>query len=281
MKATWLADVLRAEGLEVVECAGWRTRGHYASEGDFTDLRAVVWHHDASAPGDSPGVPSYMLSNWSKAGAQLWVDRRGVWHILAAGVAFHAGKVLSGMPGNRQSLGVETDHTTGEDWPPALLSSLQRGTAAILRRLDKPAKTGLHFHKTICSPKGRKSDPDGLNLLVQRAYVQSLIDQHTPSRNPQEDPLMALTDADVTKIAKAVYDLTCPPRLAGRKDRDGTHITPSDIATMTEDLKTLLSAARAEIRSLRAEVTALRADPIDPTELDASVTLTLKPRSAS
>lgn len=165
--ATWLADVLRAAGLEVVEHDGWKTRGHY---GGFSDLHAVVWHHDASAPGDSPNVPKYMLEHWDTAAAQLWVNRQGVWHVLAAGPAYHAGKVLAGKPGNHTSLGVETDHTTGEDWPPALLTSLRTGTAAILRKLDAQPD-GLEFHKTVCDPPGRKTDPDGLDLADERRNV--------------------------------------------------------------------------------------------------------------
>lgn len=188
MAATWLADILRAAGCEVVEVAGWKTRGH----GDFTSLEAVTWHHDASPPGDSPGVVRYMLDNWDTNGAQLWVDRAGRWHVLAAGVAYHAGQVLPGMPGNRQSLGVETDHTTGEPWPPAQLLSLRRGTAAILRHLRRGPEA-LHFHKTICSPVGRKTDPDGLDLERERA---ALLDQ-------EDDDMAAFTDDHAAAIARA------------------------------------------------------------------------------
>lgn len=170
-RATWLADDLRAAGLTVKESSGWQSRGR-----PFGDLRAVVWHHDASPPGDSPGVPAYMLREMAagRAGAQLWVDRRGTWYVLASGVAFHAGKVLPGMPGNSQSLGVETDHTTGEAWPEPQLVSLRRGTAVILRRLGRDA-TALHMHKTICAPPGRKVDPDGLSLPHERGRVAVLM----------------------------------------------------------------------------------------------------------
>ncbi len=196
--APWLVDVLRGAGLQVVEHDGWQQRGH----GGFTSKRIdVVWHHDASAKGDSPGVPAYMLRNWNTAGAQLWVDRRGVWYVLAAGVAYHAGRTLPGKPGNRQSLGVETDHTTGEDWPPALLASLRLGTAAIL------ARTGgeLHMHKTICAPVGRKTDPDGLELAAERLAVRAL----RAGTHLQEDD-MPLTDDDATLVARKVWQLAQP-----------------------------------------------------------------------
>lgn len=168
--ATWLPNVLRLAGCEVVTHPGWETR----SQGDFNPLRAVVLHHDGSPKGGSPGVPAYMIRNWNNASANCWVALDGTWHIIGAGVSYHAGKVLPGKPDNWTSLGVETDHTTGEAWPPAQLDSLRRGTAAILRYIGVGA-TGLEFHKTICSPPGRKTDPDGLNLQTERAAVAELL----------------------------------------------------------------------------------------------------------
>ena len=181
-RAVWLPSVLRLAGIEVITHPGWETR----SNGDFTNLRAVVWHHDASPAGDSPGVPAYMIRNYGNAGAQLWVDRRGVWHVVGAGVAYHAGKVLPGKPGNWDSLGVETDHTTGEAWPPTQLDSLRRGTAAILRHLGV-GPTGLEFHRTVCSPPGRKSDPAGLDLITERRAIAALL--APPAQPVQEDDM--------------------------------------------------------------------------------------------
>ena len=201
-RAPWLADVLRAAGCPVVECRGWRTRGR-----DFADLRAVVWHHDASPRGDSPGVPAYMLRQMAagKPAAQLWVDRKGTWHILAAGVAGHAGKVRPGMPGNSHSLGVETDHTTGEAWPAAQVSSLRRGTAAILRHLGQGA-TGLHMHKTICSPPGRKTDPDGLDLTLERVKVAELLRVKSHASVPPTPIEDEMTPADWTRLNALLDD---------------------------------------------------------------------------
>jgi hypothetical protein len=184
--ATWLPDVLRAAGLTVKTYDGWKGRG-----GGFTDLSSVVWHHDASPPGDSPGVPAYMIRqiDAGRAGAQLWVDRRGVWHVVAAGKVSHAGKVRPGMPGNSNSLGIETDHTTGERWPTVQLASLRHGTAAILRRLGTDA-SGLHMHKTICDPPGRKVDPDGLDLHTERGRIAVLMaTRPAPAPEPAPPPV--------------------------------------------------------------------------------------------
>lgn len=175
MRITEAPAVLRAAGIEVVEHSGWRTR----SNGELSSTLHWVWHHDASNPGDSPGVPAYMIGNYRKAGAQLWVDRRGRWHIIATGVAYHAGKVR-GSVGNSNSVGIETDHTTGESWPSALLDSLRKGTAALIRHYGGGADR-LHFHKSICAPVGRKNDPDGLDLGAERARVAALLAGGTPT----------------------------------------------------------------------------------------------------
>ena len=190
----WVPDVLRRAGLTVVEHDGWKARG--LTEDRSFAPRYLVWHHDASPKGDSPGVPEFMVRNFATGAAQLWLDRAGVWHIIAAGRAPHAGDVLPGMPDNETSIGVETDHTTGEAWPDAQLDSLRAGSAVILSVLGTGAD-GLHFHKTIANPPGRKVDPDGLNLADERRAVARLI-------TPGDD--MPLTDADKAAVAKAVWD---------------------------------------------------------------------------
>lgn len=182
-RITWLPDVLRAAGIEVVLYDGWKSRGLSTSQ--RYEPTNVVWHHDASAPGDSPSVPQSMINRFSTAAAQVWIDRRGRWHVIASGRAPHAGKVRSGAPSNFDSIGIETDHTTGEAWPPALVSSLRRGTAAILRHVKRTPDQALHFHKSICDPPGRKVDPDGLNLASERATVKSLL---TPVVVPPKSP---------------------------------------------------------------------------------------------
>lgn len=171
-RITWVPATLRAAGLTVVEHAGWRARG-LSTARPFTPS-TLVWHHDASPKGDSPGVPAYMIANYDTHGAQLWVDRRGRWHIIASGRAAHTGETLPGMPTNETSIGIETDHTTGEDWPPVLLASLRKGSAALLNHLKVKPSSGLHFHKSICSPPGRKVDPDGLSLSNERSVLSGL-----------------------------------------------------------------------------------------------------------
>ncbi len=115
-----------------------------------------------------------MISNWNNASANAWVDYDGKWWFVGAGVAWHAGAVLPGMPGNYDAIGIDPTKRRARTWSPALLSSLRRGTAAIMRAMKQPA-SDLHFHKTICSPVGRKSDPSGLDLASERNTVRALM----------------------------------------------------------------------------------------------------------
>ncbi len=121
------------------------------------------------------------------------------YHVIASGRCAHAGDVLPGMPSNYDSAGVETDHTTGEQWHPQILLSLRVGTAAIFAHWNVSARA-LHFHKTICNPPGRKVDPAGLDIATERAKVAAIM--RTPSPKPAKtrgkniDPLVkSLRDA--------------------------------------------------------------------------------------
>lgn len=161
--------VLRAAGIPVVV----HPAVSRLSNGTLRDHN-IVWHHDASPVGDSPGALSWMLQNYHNSSAQVWVDRRGTWYIISYGVAWHAGRVNDAKFDNYHSVGIETDHTTGEAWPTAQIDSLRRGTAAILKHEGKTTAS-LGFHKTICVPPGRKSDPDGLSLASERQTVAALM----------------------------------------------------------------------------------------------------------
>lgn len=169
---TWgLATALRSAGLTVVETAGWAARTH----GDLPGNPTVVWHHDASPSGDSPGALTWMVNNWDNASAQIWVDRSGKVHLVGSGVAWHAGRVLPGMSGfdNYHSVGIETDHTVGEAWPAAQLTALRLTTAVILDRGGR-SRGDFQFHRLIASPVGRKVDPAGLELAAERVSVHNV-----------------------------------------------------------------------------------------------------------
>lgn len=185
--ATWLADVLREAGCSVVEHPGWKTRGRPRSAGPFTP-RGVIVHHDASAEGSSPamarfiaeqgrpeqGIPAPLAQTWVCAGCK-GEHSVGTWHVLAAGRANHAG-IGSGWgaigvdEGNDVTIGVETDNTTGEKTPAAMLVSLEVGCRAIFARLNTDPDQWLCGHKEYAA--GRKVDPDDIDLDQLRTAVK-------------------------------------------------------------------------------------------------------------
>lgn len=193
-----LADILRQANVPVKEMtytrgprAGKKWTQVGANNQGLTSFDFIVWHHDASPPGPSYGALEWMMYSEYSPAASVWVDLDGVWHIYCAGLAWHAGR---GGPGwgvaqdmmNYHSLGIETDHTTGEPWPFEQLDSLRRGTAAIMAAYNIDPQPGLLFHKTwtdggvdgvpTLPTLGRKNDPDGLDLAHEREVVQGLID---------------------------------------------------------------------------------------------------------
>ena len=177
---TDLADILRKANVPVKEMT--YTRGPYQGRKwkhvgfngrGLTEFRGIMWHHDASPKGDSPGALDWCMYMDIAPAAAAWIDMRGVWHLYAAGLSNHAGLGSSVLApantGNQFYYGIETDHTTGEAWPAAQLDSLRRGTAAIMKAYDLDPAKALEFHKTYAP--GRKNDPDGLELANERAVV--------------------------------------------------------------------------------------------------------------
>lgn len=241
----WMAAELRAAGVTVVEYPGWRGR---RASGSFAP-RGVIWHHDASAVGPSPSLPRLIaeLGNGSTPPplSQVWVDTAGRWHLTASGRANHAG-IGSGWGrirasnGNTDAIGIETDHTVGERWPAAQLQSLRRGTAVLLRHLGARPSDSLAGHKEYA--RGRKIDPDGLDMAAERRAVAAI--------NPEENDMDANDTFWVSEW----------------KDKTGTY--GRFLWSLTQevtDAKAEATANRAAIAALSAAVAADK--DIDPAQL--------------
>ncbi|MCP3800206.1 N-acetylmuramoyl-L-alanine amidase [Allokutzneria sp. A3M-2-11 16] len=122
----------------MVEIDGWRTRGH----GRFKNVWGVMGHHTAGpASGDYPSLGTVVHGRKNLAGplAQLGLGRSGKVFVIAAGVAWHAGKgVYPGIPrdnGNFHLVGIEAESTGYGDWTSAQHDAYPRMVAAILRHL--------------------------------------------------------------------------------------------------------------------------------------------------
>lgn len=162
---TWLPNVLRAAGLSVVEEPGWKTRGH----GDVGKITGVLCHHTAGAKsGDHPSLSTILEGrpDLRPPLAQLFLSRSGVFYVVAAGSANHAGVGLwlNITDGNKHMIGIEAQNT-GESkgprkdpWPDAQMDAYARGVAALLTHLKLPV-IACAGHKEYCRPVGRKVDP--------------------------------------------------------------------------------------------------------------------------
>jgi hypothetical protein len=177
---SWLADVLRAERLPVVEEGDWQNR---AAPGTFSPI-GVLWHHTAAFASSSDPAPSLDIvingrPDLSGPLCHALLDYNGVFHIIAAGRANHAGASGGSGPipagdGNTMLIGWEIDYAGDQSGATdQAISALQysaavRGTAAVLRRLGKDASYARGHRETSTTGK---IDPSFVDLDQMRAAV--------------------------------------------------------------------------------------------------------------
>ncbi|WP_099041107.1 peptidoglycan recognition protein family protein [Mycobacterium neglectum] len=176
----WLADVLRAEGVRLVEFPGWRNRGH----GDFKDIRGVMVHHTGS---DNASAASIAEGRPDLAGplSQLHIARDGTVTVVAVGVAWHAGiGMYPWLPTNMANwhmIGIEcansgTSPTARHrrNWPAAQYDALVRSCAAINHRLAQNASRTIG-HKEYAGRAQGKWDPGAIDMDILRIDIQARI----------------------------------------------------------------------------------------------------------
>ncbi len=164
MRLPWLADVLRAAGLAVVEVGGWQNRGS-----DLRSVEGIVWHHTVTGPRTSDQAVARLLRdgrpNLAGPLSQLGLDRTGRFHVVAAGKCNHNGY---GLWGN-QSIGIEAyNDGVGEPWPDVQVAAYITGTRALLGRVGLGVDR-VKGHKET-DPR-RKIDPAGLNMDEMRHRI--------------------------------------------------------------------------------------------------------------
>lgn len=189
-----MVKALRASGIKVIEHPGWRTRRMV--DGPFAP-KGIVFHHDASGPGRSPGVESQVFRS-TRPGlegallSQFWVDYDGNWRVLGNGRAWHAGTgsgwgVIRANMGNVDAIGVETDHTVNEAWPAGQFSSIRKGMAAICREMGWNPAVAIVGHREY-APR-RKVDPAGVDLFQFRREVAQMIKHPGTAPSPTPAPI--------------------------------------------------------------------------------------------
>lgn len=176
----WLADVLRAEGVDLVEFPGWRDRGH----GDFEDIRGVMVHHTGSDYATAASI-AYGRPDLEGPLSQLHIARDGTVTLVALGVAWHAGVGLyPWLPtnmGNWHMIGIECANSGTspaaphrQNWPDAQYFALVRCCAAINRRLAQNSSRTIG-HKEYAGSAQGKWDPGAIDMDILRADIQAQI----------------------------------------------------------------------------------------------------------
>lgn len=212
MRATWLADVLRASGCTVVPLDGWETRGAPLSQ-----LDAVILHHTAtSATASDTNVARLLRDGRADLPgplSQLGLDRKGRFWLVAAGKCNHNGY---GMHAN-QTVGIEAfNNGTGEPWPAVQLDAWVSGTAAIVKHLGLSVNRVLGHRE---SDPTRKVDPRGVDLDEFRRRVAALLGGSRPplpppttSNYPEANVQRVDLQIDTDSEGRGYRDITASPR---------------------------------------------------------------------
>ena len=161
-----LADILRGAGLPVVEVTGWKARGLSV----MVAVKAIIVHHTSGlAHGDFPSLKAVRDGHDDLTGplSQLGLGRTGIWYVIAAGRANHAGKTIDdSVYGNGNAIGIEAESTGvpvtdigHAHWPEVQYESYIRGVRALQAAYGIPTSR-VRGHKEVAIPAGRKTDPN-------------------------------------------------------------------------------------------------------------------------
>lgn len=212
MRLTWLPEVLRNAGLEVIEVDGWQDRGR-----EFTrPIAGIVAHHTATpaaAKGDYPTLRIVRDGRSDLPGplAQLGLGRSGTVYVIASGRANHAGVGhWPGILGNADTIGIEAEHpgTISHPWPTVQLAAYYQLCAALADHLELPTSR-IIGHKEWAP--GRKVDPIGLDMHAFRRSIDAIREErhmadhrHTPM--PSELPRKWADESWKTWVARSGTD---------------------------------------------------------------------------
>jgi len=172
-----LADTLRDAGSSVEEYNGWKDRGR-RGRGLTAGPLAIIVHHTASGrSSDGRRDVEYMTTEHQYAPlANLYLDRRGTWWVLAAGATNTNGRggpwgplPLNGA--NVRVIGIEAaNNGTGEPWSNAMQDALVTGVAALADRHEIDIDNVLSHQEWAPT---RKIDPAGPSRFGSINHVGS------------------------------------------------------------------------------------------------------------
>jgi hypothetical protein len=176
---TWLADVLRAAGVQVVEEGNWKARG---VSGSFNPI-GVLWHHTAAKSSPTNPAPALGICINGRSDLQgplchALVDYNGVFHVISANRANHAGAARASGPipagdGNTMLIGWEIDYDgVNQHMTQAQYDASVKATVAVLKQLNRDASYVRGHRETSTTGK---IDPSFIDLDALRAEIAALL----------------------------------------------------------------------------------------------------------
>lgn len=224
------ANILREAGLTVSEYPGWRQRGHVGTFAPF----GGVWHHTGGRK-DLEIVAKVGRPDLAAPLANLFLDTEGVWHVVAAGVAWHAGAghaaVLTSVghdvaptgfaadlgladdygSGNHYLVGVEVENlgTAADPYPAVQVEALVKGSAALCKALHWTANRWIH-HREWTARKVDMSLADKLDLRALVAAELGSPAASGPTGVTKESDVQKILVIDAPGRPKAVLSLGGP-----------------------------------------------------------------------
>jgi hypothetical protein len=101
----------------------------------------------------------------------LYLSRSGEVYLIAAGIGYHAGNTLQSWQDNNSAIGIEAEATGVDAWPKPQYDAYARMCACLASYYRLPLDH-VAGHKEICSPPGRKIDPN-FDMNAFRSAVRS------------------------------------------------------------------------------------------------------------
>lgn len=166
--ATRLLRAVKNAGVKYNESSGWKSHGR----GAMGTVQSIVCHHTAGpATGNSPSLNVVKNGRPGLNGplAQLFLSRDGTVTLTGAGIANHAGVVKSNSYSNSHAIGIEAEATGTTSWPDVQIDAYAKLCKALCDEFKLPTSRVLG-HKEVCSPAGRKIDPN-FNMAEFRQKV--------------------------------------------------------------------------------------------------------------
>ncbi|MGP9490603.1 N-acetylmuramoyl-L-alanine amidase [Glutamicibacter sp. 287] len=180
---------LEARGLQVEYVPGWSTRGSSSFH------PKGVMDHWTAGPKGSETRPSLNVVTYGRPGlpgplCNVYLDRRGVAVVVAAGRANHAGYgSWKGRTGNTYFFGIEAEAANASDWTDEMRDSYPLVNAALLDAINEDDASWCVGHSEYALPRGRKIDINGYTMDDMREQTQTVLcgGKVTPKPAPKPD----------------------------------------------------------------------------------------------